>query len=397
MHTREQPVPVPPTPGRPSGRRVHLDVIKVAVIAGVIFGHAWAGYDALGGWAYTNAREVDMAPLTRTLLEAVLGPFALFSMGLMFLIAGLLTPGSVDRKGPGRAARHRLVRLGVPWLVFALLLWPPLHWYLAGISGRQPGPLWTYWLRALRDPDPEQVWFLLVLLIFSLGYAAWRAATSAPPAPRSQLTVRQLLALAAAIAVGSFLVRTEYQLGTSRDIQFHLEQWPQFVGLYLLGLLAAPRGWLDPVPDRLRRDCGIAAVVAVLAIGAFAVVVAVAGVPASAFLGGWHWASAVTAVVEGVLATTLSVWVLGQAQRHPPRRDPARLARAAFPAYLVQGHVLVGLALLMRPAAVPAEVKAAVVSVCGVVLSFGLGWLLATTTRRRRGAGAPSTAVPVVR
>ena len=91
------------------------------------------------------------------------------------------------------------------------------------------------------------------------------------------------------------------------------------------------------------------------------------------FLGGWHWASALTAVVEGVLATTLSVWVLGQAQRYQPRSDPGPLARAAYPAYLVQGHILVGLALLMRPVAVPAEVKASVVSVCGVVLSFGVG------------------------
>ena len=33
-------------------------------------------------------------------------------------------------------------------------------------------------------------------------------------------------------------------------------------------------------------------------------------------------------------------------------------------------------------------------SVCGPVLSFRLGWLLATTTRPRRAAGPPSTAIP---
>ena len=106
--------------------------------------------------------------------------------------------------------------------------------------------------------------------------------------------------------------------------------------------------------------------------------------PATDFLGGWHWATVITAVVEGILATTLSVWVLGQAQRHRPRRDPAGLARAAYPAYLVQGHLLVGLALLMHPFSVPAEVKASVVSAFGVLASFGLGWFLATQTVLRR-------------
>src|SRR5690242_6169396 len=54
MRAREEPGAPVALPGGAPGRRVHLDVIKVAVVAGVIFGHAWAGYDALGGWAYTD-------------------------------------------------------------------------------------------------------------------------------------------------------------------------------------------------------------------------------------------------------------------------------------------------------------------------------------------------------
>jgi hypothetical protein len=34
---------------------------------------------------------------------------------MLFLVAGLLTPTSLERKGPGPYARDRLMRLGVPF------------------------------------------------------------------------------------------------------------------------------------------------------------------------------------------------------------------------------------------------------------------------------------------
>jgi hypothetical protein len=147
----------------------------------------------------------------------------------------------------------------------------------------------------------------------------------------------------------------------------------------------ARRGWFDPVSDRLGRACGLAALAGIGAVGAFAVAAALAGAPTSAFLGGRHWASLATAAAEGVLSVNLSVWVLGVAQRHlnaPVRttRPGARLARGAYAAFVIQGHVLVGLALAVRPLHLWAEPKGLLVSVLGVVLSFWLGWLLVAHT-----------------
>src|SRR2546429_7991379 len=91
------------------GRRVpYLDNLKVLLVATVIVGHAWAGYDQIGSWAYTDVRESSISPVTESVLEGVFGPFALFALGFFFLMAGLVTPGSVSRTGPGRFARDRL-------------------------------------------------------------------------------------------------------------------------------------------------------------------------------------------------------------------------------------------------------------------------------------------------
>jgi len=101
------------------------------------------------------------------------------------------------------------------------------------------------------------------------------------------------------------------------------------------------------------------------------------------FFGGWHRAALATAAAEGLLAVTVSVWLLGLAQRRLDQRTGALRAattRAAYAAFLVQGHVLVGLALAVRPLALPAEAKALAVSLLGVVVSFAVGWLLVART-----------------
>ncbi len=376
--------PARDVPAAAADRVVYLDKLKVILVAGVIFGHAWAGYAELGSWAYDDVREVDLGSGTQTVLEVLFGPFALFVMGFFFLMAGLLTPGSLSRKGPRRFARDRLLRLGLPLLVFAVVLWPPSRYTMLRVTGHPTGSYGAMLRHAVLDPHPEHLWFLEVLLLFSLGYAVWHRLRPVP-AGSAELRATHLVALAAGIAVASFLLRIWFPLDTSQYADLHLSQWPQYLALFGLGLAAARYGWLDPVPDRLRRGCAVAALLGALAIAGFAGVVAVAGVPTQEFLGGWHWASAGTAAAEGVLAVTLSVWLLGLAQRHlnsgSGRGWPTRSAYAAF---LVQAHVLVGLALLMRPFDVPAEVKATVVSTLGVLGSFALGAVLVSRTALRR-------------
>ena len=119
--------------------------------------------------------------------------------------------------------------------------------------------------------------------------------------------------------------------------------------------------------------------VAALALGVTQVA---AGV--DAFLGGWHWQAVLTAAVEGVLVVFGSVWLLGLAQRHFTWTGPlaTACARGAFPAFVVQGPVLLLLAVAQRPLAVPAEVKGPVLVVAALATSFWLGSLLTARSAR---------------
>ena len=168
-------------------------------------------------------------------------PFALLVIPLLFLVAGLLTPPSLERKGTGRFVRDRLLRLGVPFAVFAILLWPLLEYALFRWLGEAP-ELWVY-LRAEGSLDTGVLWFVGALLVFSLAYAGWVRMRRGRPQPRSRGPIRlgHLAALAAVVTVATFLVRLVVPL---RDRQLVRRREP--VGM--AGLRGAVRAGRRRIP-----------------------------------------------------------------------------------------------------------------------------------------------------
>jgi hypothetical protein len=367
-----------PAPAPSSGavvRSVCLDNLKVVLIAAIIAGHALAGYAPLGdAWPYSNVREVTLSAPTLTVVLALVVPFVLFLIALLFLVAGLLTPASVARKGPGRFARDRLLRLGVPFAAFTLLLWPALEYAVYRPLGYHSGSFWDEWLRDLPTSGP--LWFAGVLLLLSLGYAGWRAVRPAPSTPTRPLGFGALAVVAVAIGLLSFPIRLVSPYASHPITALNEWQWPECVALFAVGVSAAGHGWLTAVPDRLRRQARSAALAGIVALALLAVLPL--QFPRSDLLGGWHWQALVFALVEGVLTVFGSVWLLSVAQRHLARPLPhgPALARASFGAFVVQGVFLFGFALALRPVPAPAEVKALAVGALSVAGAFTLSWLL---------------------
>ena len=160
---------------KPRQERVaYLDNLKLLLVAVIIAGHGALAYGSLeNAWPYQEVQEVQLAAVSDVALAIVVIPVALFAMGLFFLISGLVTPGSLSRKGPRTFARDRLVRLGLPLGVWALIIWPGTIWatHLAA------GETHSFWWQFMHlDPalDTGPMWFVEVLLIYSLAYAAWR-------------------------------------------------------------------------------------------------------------------------------------------------------------------------------------------------------------------------------
>lgn len=349
--------------------------MKTALVAWVIGAHALLGYSAVGGWPYDEVKEVSFAPGVELVLAALIGPSGLFVIGGFFFLAGLFTPHSLERKGLSRFTLDRMLRLGLPWAVSAFLVWPLTMWLAYRVAGHDES---VWWVVTHRYPlfDAGSLWFAFVLLIFSVCYALWR--TLSPPdedAPAPGIGL--LVVLAAGIAVSSFLVRLWFPAKSGQIFDLHLWQWPQCVFMFVLGLICARHGWAREIPEKIRRTSTTVAVITLCLVPVLGIAVGITDLAADLgpFLGGWTWQAAATAVVEGVLVVAGSLWLLGLAQRNLTQRGKFAEAcsRAAFPAFVIQGPVLILLALAMRPIAAPAEVKAPLVAAVALAGSFWLG------------------------
>jgi len=116
------------------------------------------------------------------------------------------------------------------------------------------------------------------LLIFSLGYAAWRewrthhasgfATLSGIGAERSHpLGGRTLVVLAAGISLATILVRFVFPFDSGQIGNLKLWQWPSYLGMFGLGVTAVQRGGLDPVPPQIRRSCAPAVLLSLVVLG----------------------------------------------------------------------------------------------------------------------------------
>ncbi|NGY59881.1 acyltransferase [Lentzea sp. NEAU-D13] len=360
-----------------------VDNLKVILVAWVIGGHALLGYAAIGGWPYDEVNEVTFHPGVETVLAAVIGPSGLFFMGTFYFMAGIFTPGSIERKGRQRFVVDRLVRLGTPWLVSAVLVWPTFVWIAYNGAGQD-----VSWWHAFthRDPllDSGSLWFVGALLIFSIAIAF------APPIKQHTITTRTVVGMTMVVAGTTFLTRLVFPARSGQVGDLHLWWWPQCLGMLLLGAIGGHK-LAERVPDEIYRMTRnvVVATIAVLPIAAALMGVLDLSKNAEPFLGGWRWQALVLALIEGVLVVAGSVWLIGLAQRRLNTQGPFTegLARSAYVAFIVQGPILLSLATALRPLELPAEVKAPLVGAGAIALSFAIGWVVTS----RRGASARSS------
>lgn len=397
----------PPTPVRRE-RVAYLDNLKVVLVAVIIAGHSTVGYAPAtgiwkGSWPYQDIQEVTLGHVSQVMLAIPVLPAMLFAMALFFLISGLVTPGSVARKGPARFACRRLVRLGIPLAVWTLGVWPAL---LFARDRVDPSYYYntSFWDEVVhRHPsfEPGPMWFVEVLLIFSLGYAAWRLAYGAwrgwrtHHLPRSAipsrlgaagshpLRGRTLVLLAAGTSLATILVRLVFPFNSSQVLNLKLWQWPTYLGMFGLGISAFQRGGLDPVPNRVRRRCGQTVLLSLVALGLLFAAITLAGYNTDVLKRHLHWAPTLFAAIEGPMVVGMCVWLLALAQRHlsrPPRAPGRALARSAFAAFVIQGPIVFELQVAVRSLGVPAELKALSVACAAVTASFAMAWLLVSRT-----------------
>ena len=378
----------------PSGARLaYIDNIRWTMIAMVVLMHACVTYSGSGSWFYVERTTQDVAS---TLVFGIYQSFAqAFFMGLLFFLAGTLVPAAYDRKGFPRFVGDRAVRLGVPSLVFMLILHPLTN--IIRDLGTGGSVTWAGLLPVYRDfvvsgrflGASGPLWFAVALLVFSIVYALVRVAAGLgrsrtprqPVAPRT-FTARAINigvgCVIALIAVIAFLIRLVQPLGTS-VMNMQLGYFSSYVVLFVAGLWAGRNGFLQAVPAQLGRtwlwvSIGVGLPVWMLLQGLGG---ALEGKQAL-FSGGWHWQAAGIAAWESFFCVAFSLGLLTvyRERVNMKNRLTGLLSYTGFGVYAFHAPILVGVSMLLLTVAMHPLAKTLIVAGIAWVVSIAFAWVV---------------------
>jgi peptidoglycan/LPS O-acetylase OafA/YrhL len=359
-----------------------LDALRATLTLLVLFHHTAITYGAIGGWFY---REVPTdKQLGTTLLVLFCTVNQAFFMGAFFLIAGYFTPGAVDRNGAWRFARERLLRLGLPLIVFGFVLGPITAAMAQTVAGNTfLGTLFFLWRHGVFINGP--LWFAQALLIFAAAYLVWHAIHPAPVRKRPFPANWQLAAAMLVTGAGAFALRLIWPVG-EQVAGLQLAYFASYIVLFAAGCAGASSNWLTTVP---RRQALTWIIVAVLAFPLLpAVVILAPKIPAlhGNTQGGFNLQAATYAFWEPLVAWGLILGLLRTFTRRFQTLGPTwtALARRAFAIYIIHPPILVGIALAWRHVQAPHLVKFAVTGTATCFACFWLAGLLLRVPAIRR-------------
>jgi glucans biosynthesis protein C len=368
------------TEARSATRLLFIDNIRWSMIILVLSMHAVDTYSPFGNWYYVDRPKSGVGTaiafgVYQSFLQA-------FFMAVLFFVAGYFSAAAYDRKGFSKFVRDRTLRLGVPTLLYMLVIGPLTQYFLSWTWGTGGFP--HQWLLHLKDgewlSETGPMWFCAALLMFSILYGLIRRAGWTEP--RIELSADRwggVAVFTAAMAASTFLVRIGLSEGAS-VLNMHPGDFPQYVLMYAAGAFGYRGNWLAGLPD---RTCIWWASVALsLSVPLFAALILFGGGlqgDTASYSGGFNPVSAGKSLWEALVCVGMGFLLLAVYRRHFDTQG--RLARwlsdNAFGVYLIHPPILIGSAILLHSLGLNAIAKALLLTAVTAIGSFvASAWIL---------------------
>ncbi len=336
----------------PLSRIYFIDNLKVFIAILVVLDHAAQPYGPGGAWVIPSEPG---SPLDYLVILMFLITVPAFFMGLFFMISAYFVPASLDRKGAAKFIKDRLVKLGVPILIFVIAVFPAMGDLIVG------QPIITL----------GHLWFLAVLLIFSAIYVAYRMVKK----PSSQVKKAfpgngAILAFIVAMALITFVVGIVSPINQWVPFglfePYHLTQYAM---LFAAGILAYREGWMDAIPKAVAKLwSGVAILLVILLL--FVVILDNGELPMGGLSLGSLFGSFWVAFM--CVSACIALLALFKDRFNAPGPIAKSLAGDTFTVYLIQLPVVIVLQYLLVGINIDTLVKFIIVGALGVILSFAI-------------------------
>jgi peptidoglycan/LPS O-acetylase OafA/YrhL len=366
----------PPPHRKLSDRLYFADNLRTYLITLVVLHHLAIVYTGAGAFYYVEPTPIDQMALAVLVIFIAINQA--YFLGLLFLISAYFSPGSLERKGVRRFVKDRLIRLGIPLLIFFFVLNPiaAIGSYAmpASVSGITTPLSW--------QASPQLVgfgpmWFVAMLLVFDIGFAIWWAARrNRMPRQESSKEPPRYRAIAAFIlvlALTSYLIRIAIPIGEFVAGFPTLSYLPQYVSFFIIGIVAVRHNWLRNVP----KSMGRAGFALVLVATIIVFPIAISG-GATNVAGYGSWQSAVYAVWDSTVAVGMSLGLitLFRDRFNWSGSFTRFLQRHSYTVYVIQAPIIVFVVVALMGLSLEHLLKFGLAAVITVPLCFAAAYLV---------------------
>jgi glucan biosynthesis protein C len=374
---------------RSTPRLLFIDNIRWSMIILVLSMHASDTYSPFGNWYFTDRQATGLG--TKLFFGVYQSFLQAFFMAVLFFIAGYFSAAAYDRKGFSQFVRDRFMRLGLPTLLYMLVIGPLTQYFLSRTWGT--GGFLHQWLLHLRDwewlSETGPMWFCAALLLFSIIYGlirltGWKESRIEPRGDGwAGLWVAGFIAV---MAASTFLVR----IVVTEDaavLNVHPGDFPQYALMFAAGAFGYRGGWMTRLPGPFCVRW--ASVMLGSAIPLFAALLLFGGAlqgQTVRYVGGFNPVSAGKCLWEALVCVGMGLLILAVYRRHFDRQSAVArwLSDNAFGVYLIHPPVLIGFAILLHGLALHPLPKAALLTLLTAIGSFAVSGLVLQNLPLRR-------------
>jgi surface polysaccharide O-acyltransferase-like enzyme len=373
---------------KPRTRQFFLDNLRIYLTIIVIFHHVALAYGGAGNWAVKDPAVDDISPIFLIFFNAL---NQTYFMSAFFLLAGYFTPRSLERKGTKQFLLDRLIRLGIPIVIYTTIILNITQYMLDAYYRGVP-----YHIRI--EYEPGHLWFLQALLFFAIIYVIFRALTGRIAPKKSIQLYRDtfppdaiLFLCIGILTVLTFIEHLAFPVGKAIFLNFQAGFFVHYTFCFYIGVLAYRGDWFRHLSKAQARRWGIMSLVV---IPLFFVIFILGGAlegeeNIAKFTSGLHWQSFAFSLWLTFLLVGIIVFLLYFFRERLNQTSPITKSIAAnvYTVYIIHQTILYALNILLLPINIPTILKFFIVSLIAVPVCFLLSSLIRRIPYARRVLG----------
>ena len=357
-----------------SSRLYYIDNLRIFLISLVVLLHLNITYGAPGDWIY-NESEADMPEI---ILQGMFNATnQAYFMGMFFFISAYFTAASIKRKTTGKFIKDRLVRLGIPLLVFYFFL-KPLTNFIYYHFIKHEAATFVGFLTNPRAWGFGPMWFVETLLIFTAIYLLLfnRERTIKMKYPGTG----KLVLAALLVGLSQYIIRMWLPVGWSlphTELQFPF--FVQYIVMLVFGVIAYNNNWLEAISFKSAKRWFIFAQLMIWLVLPVMMYVGGQEKGVEAFVGGGTWQSFAWAIWEQLVCVAMIIGLLGIGKRYFNKQGALarQLSNSAYGVYIIHAPVIVGLsALFVNWQSINQLLKFIVLAPVALLVCFTVAWTI---------------------